>query len=30
MPAARSDVFDTIELSGEIEQLSAFAEEVLP
>ncbi|ATX66763.1 cell division protein FtsL [Roseinatronobacter bogoriensis] len=30
MPAARTDVFDTIELSGEIEQLSAYAEEVLP
>jgi hypothetical protein len=30
MPAARTEVFDTIELSGEIEQLSAYAEEVLP
>ena len=30
MPVARTDVFDTIELSGEIEQLSAFAEEALP
>jgi hypothetical protein len=30
MPEARSEVFDTIELSGEIEQLSATLEESLP
>lgn len=30
MPAARSEIYNTIELSGEIEQLSATSEESLP